>query len=367
MEAGSFFASTTTNFDEPRRMFGTNSKLFDVGAALKQLATRGEVTFTEAEKRSMAPAPDAKGKKRKGPAAAKAPQKQKVCAPSESQKQKVCAPAAAAVPAVRQKKRKPARDAAAGELPEQLPFSCDAADHAETPLAAYEDVAPILRGLARSLAKSPAALKIWDPFFCTGSAAKRLAAVGFPSVHHRCEDFYGLLASGRAPEHDVLVTNPPYSSEHLRDLFAHCQSSGKPWALLLPWFVVRRPWFRAHADTHTVQYLCSRRRYFYLPPPAMVAEGRDRVTAPFETFWYLSLGPAQREIAISSQREIADGWRAERSAEGEEAGGAEAAEAGPRCRLGVGFKKRRGTPGFHTLLDENGLLAHEVRLLAPKS
>ena len=27
-----------------------------------------------------------------------------------------------------------------------------------------------------------------------------------------------------------------------------------------------------------------------------------------------------------------------------------------RCRLGVGFKKRRGTPGFHTLLDEDGLL-----------
>ena len=29
---------------------------------------------------------------------------------------------------------------------------------------------------------------------------------------------------------------------------------------------------------------------------------------------------------------------------------------GSRCRLGVGFKKRRGTPGYHTLLDAKGLL-----------
>ena len=29
---------------------------------------------------------------------------------------------------------------------------------------------------------------------------------------------------------------------------------------------------------------------------------------------------------------------------------------GTRCRLGVGFKKRRGTPGYHTLLDAKGLL-----------
>jgi hypothetical protein len=246
---------------------------------------------------------------------------------------------AAAAPAKKMQKKEATRDNAAGALPPDFPFAADTTDHAETPMAAYEDMAPILRELARFLNKKPAALNIWDPFFCTGAAARRLAAVGFPSVHHRCEDFHAVVAKGSTPEHDILVTNPPYSADHLLELFEYCVSSGKPWALLLPWFVVKKQWFRAHADAHTVHYLCPRKRYYFLPPPSMVVEGRAKVTAPFETFWYLSLGS---ELA---QRRIVTAWQAEHKDE----------EAG-RCRLGVGFKKRRGTPGFHTLLDEDGLL-----------
>lgn len=234
-------------------------------------------------------------------------------------------------------------DGSAGSLPDALPFVADPADHAETPAAAYEDVAPILRGLAATLGKQPAALRVWDPYYCTGAATRRLEAVGFPHVHHRCEDFYALIESGRIPEHDVLVTNPPYSSDHMQRLFAHCVSSGKPWALLLPWTCVRKPWFRAHVEGGaSVHYLVPRRRYFFLPPASMRAEGRERVTAPYETFWCLSLG------SEASRREVVAAWRASGAAGGE--GDDE------RCRLGVGFKKRRGTPGFHTLLDENGLL-----------
>jgi hypothetical protein len=44
---------------------------------------------------------------------------------------------------------------------------------------------------------------------------------------------------------------------------------------------------------------------------------------------------------------------AQDAAEAEGAGGE---GQGSRCRLGVGFKKRRGTPGYHTLLDAKGLL-----------
>ena len=230
-------------------------------------------------------------------------------------------------------------DDAAGALPSELPFAADMADHAETPLDAYKDIAPILSGLAASLGKKPAALRAWDPFYCTGAAAQRLATVGFPNSHHRCEDFHALVASGTTPEHDILVTNPPYSADHLERLFAHCVRSNKPWALLLPWFVVKKPWFKTYAAKHTVHFLAPRRRYYFLPPSSMVDEGRDKVTAPFETFWYLCLG------SEAQQRSLADWWNAEH---GEGGNG--------RCRLGVGFKKRRGTPGFNTLLDEDGLL-----------
>jgi hypothetical protein len=228
-------------------------------------------------------------------------------------------PAASAAAAPAKKKRKQAqaigasteKEGALGSLPGSFPYEIDAADHAETPLVAYEDVAPVLRGLAKHLSKQPADLRIWDPFYCTGAAAKRLASVGFPSVHHRCEDFHAIVAAGgdALPEHDVLVTNPPYSAEHLQKLFEHCAGSGKAWALLLPWFVVRKSWFRAYAagsEEDRVAFLCPEKRYFFQPPKAMVEEGRDRVTAPFDTFWYLHMG------SPAAQRETLAGWRVER-------------------------------------------------------
>lgn len=283
--------------------------------------------------------------------ARKRPTLEAAAASAAAEEEKASRPAAA--PAKKQEKdpkkqKKRARDSAAGSLPNDLPFTADAADHAETPLAAYEDVVPILHGLAMALKRTPSELKIWDPFYCTGAAKRRLDALGFPAVHHRCEDFHALVASGSTPEHDILVTNPPYSADHLPRLFEHCVRSGKPWALLLPWFVVKKPWFRAYADSRQLHYLVPRKRYHFLPPPSMVAEGRERVTSPFETFWYLSLGDeaVQRQVVAEWQPGHGGGDEAAEGSDGE----------GERCRLGVGFKKRRGTPGFHTLLDEDGLL-----------
>ena len=40
---------------------------------------------------------------------------------------------------------------------------------------------------------------------------RHLAALGFARVHNRNEDFYAVLQEGRVPQHDVVVTNPPYS------------------------------------------------------------------------------------------------------------------------------------------------------------
>jgi hypothetical protein len=36
-----------------------------------------------------------------------------------------------------------------------------------------------------------------------------LRNLGFASVINPCEDFYKVIADGRVPLHDVLVTNPP--------------------------------------------------------------------------------------------------------------------------------------------------------------
>jgi hypothetical protein len=95
------------------------------------------------------------------------------------------------------------------------PFKTEEADHAETPLLAYQHIEPALVYLAKKFGKTKETLKIYDPYFCTGAIVRNMAQIGFTSVHNRCEDFYQVMNEGRIPEHDVVVTNPPYSSNHV--------------------------------------------------------------------------------------------------------------------------------------------------------
>ena len=41
-------------------------------------------------------------------------------------------------------------------------------------------------------------------------------------------------ASGCLPEHDVLVTNPPYTADHVERFLRFAVDNGKPWLLLVP-------------------------------------------------------------------------------------------------------------------------------------
>jgi hypothetical protein len=43
-----------------------------------------------------------------------------------------------------------------------------------------------------------------------------------------------MLAEGRVPPHDVVVTNPPYSQPHPQRLLAFLASNAKPWLALMP-------------------------------------------------------------------------------------------------------------------------------------
>eukprot|EP00434_Breviolum_minutum_P000743 symbB.v1.2.000656.t1/scaffold28.1/size414311/10 len=86
------------------------------------------------------------------------------------------------------------------------------ADHAETPAKAYEDVSGYLDAIAASLGKDRATLKIYDPYYCMGAVVKHLNSLGFYNVYNQPVDFYDVQ---HVPEYDVLVTNPPYSGEHV--------------------------------------------------------------------------------------------------------------------------------------------------------
>ena len=98
------------------------------------------------------------------------------------------------------------------------PFEVDDADHCETPFAAYRGRRAFSVCVALALRKPKEKLRIYDPYFCEGSVAKHLARLGFTSVHNENEDFYAVIEEGRVPEHDVLLTNPPYSGDHFRKI-----------------------------------------------------------------------------------------------------------------------------------------------------
>eukprot|EP01052_Picozoa_sp_SAG31_P019469 SAG31_NODE_1419_length_8430_cov_2.658024_8_plen_239_part_00 len=210
---------------------------------------------------------------------------------------------------------------------------------------AYADVAPLLGRYARLVGTKERNLRIYDPYYCDGAVQRHLHALGFHEVINHKEDFYVQQSTHQVPSHDVLVTNPPYSGDHLRRIFEFAISTpNRPWLLLLPWFVVRKDWYRrafasgGAQENRAVVYLVPRRRYFFQPPGGLSDKmtGSARKTAPFETFWYCSFGtPAMHAKVVA-------GWQAH--------------EQGRELRLASGFKKRRGQPGWHTALDAKGLL-----------
>lgn len=52
-----------------------------------------------------------------------------------------------------------------------------------------------------------------------------------PPLHHPVTPS---LVTGKLPEFDVLVTNPPFSGDHIERTLAFALACRKPWFLLLP-------------------------------------------------------------------------------------------------------------------------------------
>lgn len=191
------------------------------------------------------------------------------------------------------------RDEAAGTFP----FVVDAADHCETPLRAYVDLAPVLEWLARAMGKEKCDLRVYDPYYCDGAVKRNLARLGFATCYNKREDFYARVAADTVPEFDVLVTNPPYAAtperDHVQSLLAFVACKRVPFFILQPNYCYVKPYYE-----RIVSSLKGGPRLLFLQPPMPrdyvyeSPEGfRDvksarRKTAPYITFWYCWLGPA---------------------------------------------------------------------------
>eukprot|EP01063_Lacrimia_lanifica_P022642 TRINITY_DN30179_c0_g1_i1.p1 TRINITY_DN30179_c0_g1~~TRINITY_DN30179_c0_g1_i1.p1 ORF type:complete len:345 (+),score=117.27 TRINITY_DN30179_c0_g1_i1:86-1120(+) len=193
------------------------------------------------------------------------------------------------------------------------PRAANPLDHCETPARCHEDIVPLLHHLAGLLQpgapSSPSPLRLYDPYYCDGRVAANFAALGFPNVYNRPEDFYAVAAAGQCPPHDVLVTNPPYSDDHIEKALRFCLAGAAPFALLVPNWVERKEYWEAlvaqphprdaakgkkHAGfprrVFTLQPLA---RYEYQMPswaekPDHVPE--DGVHSPFVSSWFIGVG-----------------------------------------------------------------------------
>jgi hypothetical protein len=192
-----------------------------------------------------------------------------------------------------------------------FPYSADEADHCETPLEAYQDVAPMLRMLAQDLGVKPKKLRIYDPYYCGGTVKNHFRSLGFPICYNEMEDFYAFAeGSTNGPgDYDVLVTNPPYSGDHVERLLQFCAKQDKPCFLLMPHYFYTKPYFKetigAPSAVSSLFFLCPgvQRRYKYLPPQwadattgsTALAKGKE-TNSPFPSFWYCSTGKHTKKL-----------------------------------------------------------------------
>lgn len=173
----------------------------------------------------------------------------------------------------------------------RYPYETEYGDHFETSYAAYRDLRPLLSLVATVVGKSKRELAIYDPYYCEGACIRHLRALGFENVRNVKEDFYAsaVYAGLGPPEYDVLVTNPPYSGDHKERIFRFAVACGKPWAVLVPAYVLEKSYFPM-----------SVRPFFVSPNTGSYdfdhPHGTGHDVSPFESVWVVHLG--QRTDAL---------------------------------------------------------------------
>jgi hypothetical protein len=225
---------------------------------------------------------------------------------------------------------------AAGTI--QHEFVTNALDHCETPRIAYEHlIESVLLELGSDgvvnddnhKTKTMATMRIWDPYYCNGATKRHLQALGFNNVIHENQDFYKLIeCKATIPDHDVFLTNPPYSEDHIERLLtflntnnnniddgdgdpnhdnndssSSSSSSSRPFCLLLPNWVARKKEYKTLLSHKTVFYVSPVEPYGYQMPSWNTPQrpdhvGEDGRTTPYLSSWYIHAG-TQTEALVT--------------------------------------------------------------------
>jgi hypothetical protein len=168
-------------------------------------------------------------------------------------------------------------------------FPTNPLDHCETPLQAYRDLQAFLLALCQLKRLTPSTLRIWDPYFCDGKVKEHLHQLGFTNVRNENRDFYQRIQDHDLPDCDLLLTNPPYSDNHIDKLMQFCKSQSQPYVLLMPNWVARKKDYALKGQPHF--FLSPVNAYMYIMP-SWAEERQDHVgedgqTRPYFSSWYI--------------------------------------------------------------------------------
>ena len=107
----------------------------------------------------------------------------------------------------------------------------------------------------------------------------------------RNEDFYEKISTESLPDYDILVTNPPFSADHVNKLIAFVERSCLPWALLMPTYVAQKDFYARmeSGSDYKPLYIVPKKRYVFYTPKG-VDRGTKRFkkrgrTSPYVTIW----------------------------------------------------------------------------------
>jgi hypothetical protein len=162
------------------------------------------------------------------------------------------------------------------------------ADDRETPSRALEDIIPILSALCDVQQCELTQLSIYDPYYCNGGIKIRLENLGLDSnrIQNDPTDCYVAQKSGKVKPFDFLLSNPPYSGDHIRRCIHYSVKSQKPWALLLPSNVIHRSWFLEETKDSSILYVAPFGRYEF----QVGTTSQSHV--PLVTMWFIGLPPS---------------------------------------------------------------------------
>lgn len=210
--------------------------------------------------------------------------------------------------AIKQMKKLEGEEADSNESGPSFPYPTNPDDHCETPLESYQDIAPILDELSKAKG-GKSKLRIYDPYYCNGSVVNHLESLGYEDVYNCKEDCYSVWEANKVPEFDVLLTNPPYSEDHIEKLMKYLTSpsfGAKPFMLLMPQWVHKKDYYisattgapndkkRKRDSVSSNQcnpfYIVPKKRYVYLPPPDFrekKASDVHKKSSPFTSMWFI--------------------------------------------------------------------------------